>query len=111
MTFDFGDIVLVPFPFTDQTTSKQRPAVVVSGADYNRLKPDVILKAVTSQLRPSAAYGEVWLDGWVAAGLLKPSAVKPVFATFEQTMVIRRLGALNHQDQDALRGAIGQLLG
>jgi mRNA interferase MazF len=30
MSFEFGDVVLVPFPFTDQTTSKKRPAVVVS---------------------------------------------------------------------------------
>jgi mRNA interferase MazF len=28
--YKFGDIVLVPFPFTDQTTAKKRPAVIVS---------------------------------------------------------------------------------
>jgi hypothetical protein len=29
-SYKFADVVLVPFPFTDQTTSKKRPAVVVS---------------------------------------------------------------------------------
>jgi hypothetical protein len=34
MPFDFGDVVLVPFPFTSQRASKKRPAVVVSNRTY-----------------------------------------------------------------------------
>lgn len=49
--FEYGDVVLVPFPFTDQSTSKKRPAVVVSSAAYNAERPDVIIIAVTSQVR------------------------------------------------------------
>ena len=75
MPFEFGDVVLVPFPFTDQTTSKQRLAVVVSNLSYNQVKPDVVVMAVTSQFRPSPSLGEVWIDQWQRAGLLKPSAV------------------------------------
>jgi len=41
----FGDIVLVPFPFTDQTAAKRRPAVVISAEGYNARHPDVILMA------------------------------------------------------------------
>jgi len=52
MPFDFGDIVLVPFPFTSQTASKKRPAVVVSGGTYNQTRPDVVVMAVTSQFVP-----------------------------------------------------------
>lgn len=67
--------------------------------------------AVTSQLRPVAALGEVWLERWQEAGLLKPSAVKPVVATIEQGLIIRKLGALGNDDQTALRRAISQILG
>ncbi|HZL01357.1 MAG TPA: type II toxin-antitoxin system PemK/MazF family toxin [Caulobacteraceae bacterium] len=107
----FGAIVLVPFPFTNQAASKQRPAVIVSSRAYNVERPDLIMLAVTSQLRPTPALGEVWLRHWRAAGLLKPSAVKPVFATLEQRLVIRRLGVLAAEDQDALRAAISQIIG
>ncbi len=47
--FEFGDIVLVPFPFTDQSATKKRPAVVISSHTYNSERPDLIIMAVTSQ--------------------------------------------------------------
>jgi mRNA interferase MazF len=111
MPFEFGDVVLVPFPFTSQTASKQRPAVIVSSLAYNGVKPDIVLMAITSQLRPNPALGDVWLRSWQAAGLVKPSAVKPVFATLERTLVIRQLGALSASDQTTVKNAIGQILG
>ncbi|HWD28984.1 MAG TPA: type II toxin-antitoxin system PemK/MazF family toxin [Rhizomicrobium sp.] len=111
MSFDFGAILLVPFPFTDQTAVKRRPAVVVSSPAYNRARPDVVVMAVTSQLRASATFGEVWVGDWKGAGLLKPSAIKPIFATLEQSLVLRRLGALTANDQTALGNAIEKILG
>jgi mRNA interferase MazF len=111
MPYEFGDVVLVPFPFTNQTASKQRPAVVVSARAYNSTKPDIVIMAITSQLRPAATLGEVWIADWRAANLLKPSVIKPVFATLEQTMVIKRLGVLVAGDQSALRAAIVTVLG
>ncbi len=42
-SFDFADVVLVPFPFADQSTTKKRPAVVVSSSAYHRQRPDLIL--------------------------------------------------------------------
>jgi mRNA interferase MazF len=111
MSFDFGDVVLVPFPFTNQIESKKRPAVVVSSRSYNSVKPDIIVMAITSQLRPSPEFGEIWISGWQEAGLLKPSAVKPVFATLEQDLVIHQLGRLGEHDQLVLTIDIRRILG
>ena len=102
---------LVPFPFTSQTASKKRPAVVVSNRAYGSAKPDVIVMAITSQLRPAPALGEVWVTEWRSAGLLKPSAIKPVFATLEQALVLRQLGTLHTNDQMSLRKAISEIIG
>ena len=49
--YEFGDVVLVPFPFTDQRKTKRRPAVVVSSGRYHQERPDLIILAVTSQVR------------------------------------------------------------
>jgi mRNA interferase MazF len=111
MPYEFGNIVLVPFPFTDQTASKRRPAAIVSSRAYNLARPDLVLMAVTTQLRASSALGEVWISQWEQSGLLKPSAIKPVFATIEQRLVIRQLGTLAANDQDALRNAIREAIG
>ena len=51
MPFEFGDVVLVPFPFTNQAASKKRPAVVVSSHAYNTARLDVVVMAITSQVR------------------------------------------------------------
>jgi mRNA interferase MazF len=111
MPFESGDVVLVPFPFTSQTVSKQRPAVVVSSRAYGAQRPDVVLMAIRSQLRATPAIGETLLARWQAAGLLKPSVVKPVIATLEQGLVIRRLGRLADEDQADLRTAIAGIIG
>ena len=110
MPFEFGDVVLVPFPFTNQSASKQRPAVIVSSKAYNTAMPDAVVMAITSQLRPAAGFGEVWISEWRAANLLKPSAIKPVFATLEQSLILRQLGTLHPNDQTMLRRIIATVL-
>lgn len=109
--FSFGDVVLVHFPFTNQAVFKQRPAVVVSSRAYNSARHDVVIMAITSQIRPQPELGEVRIDDWQSAKLLKPSAIKPVFATVEQRLILRDLGGLQPKDQSALRAAIGLVLG
>lgn len=109
--YRFGDIVLVPFPFTDQSASKKRPAVVVSADSYNALRPDVVLMAVTSHVRPSLAFGEVTVTDWKKAGLIKPGVVKPILTTLEQKLVLKRLGRLQPIDEKALRQALQSILG
>lgn len=110
-SYQFGDVVLVPFPFTDQSTTKQRPAVVVSSARYQAERPDLILMAITGQLRENPAVGELIVRGWQAAGLLKPSVIKPILTTLEQRLVRRRLGTLNEQDRQALRNVLAVIIG
>lgn len=45
MPFEFGDVVLVPFPFTSQANSKKRPAVVVSSGMISKGAPNLFRRA------------------------------------------------------------------
>jgi mRNA interferase MazF len=110
-SYDFGDVVLVPFPFTDQRGDKKRPAVIVSSAAYNVARLDLILMAVTSQVRATATFGEVLIGGWQKAGLLKASVIKPVLTTVERRLILRRLGRLEQRDRTTLRQMLPVILG
>jgi mRNA interferase MazF len=110
-TYEFGDIVLVPFPFTDQSATKKRPAVVVSSEVYHRQRPDVIVMALTSQFRLEQTIGDVVVEHWQSAGLLKPSVLKPLLATIERSLVLRIMGKLHPEDRSTLRNSLDQIIG
>ena len=110
-TYSFGDIVLVPFPFTDQTSHKKRPATIISTSAYNAAKPDVVIMAVTGRVESVQTLGECSIGDWRQAGLLKPSVVKPVITTIEKGLVIKKLGQLQPADQDQLRQIVKTIIG
>jgi mRNA interferase MazF len=108
--YSFGDVVLVPFPFTDQSGNKKRPAVVVSSEAYHRARMDLILMAITSQIRAAGSFGEVSITGWKEAGLLKPSILKPVLFRVERPLIRRRLGQLGEPDRSVLRRTLASIV-
>jgi mRNA interferase MazF len=111
MPHSFGDVVLVPFPFTDQSGAKKRPAVIVSGNAYNTSRRDLVIMAITSQMRQPLGFAEALVANWQAAGLIKPSVLKPVFTTIEQGLVVRTMGKLSADDLRALRETVAQTIG
>jgi len=94
-----GDVVLVAWPFTDLTTAKVRPAIVVSSDDFNR-GDDRILVAVSSNMsrwtswdvpvRPSDA-------AFARTGLHVASSIQcGKLLTVSRSIIKRRLGAAAH---------------
>jgi mRNA interferase MazF len=98
MTFQRVDVILVPFPFSDLTTTKVRPAVVVSSDLYHSTEPDLLLAALTSRAEAATGPFDYPLNDWRAAGLRFPSALKPVLVTLDPARVVHRIGALSAAD-------------
>ena len=109
--YNFGDIVLVRFPFTNLEAAKQRPAVIISSQLYNETKPDIILMAITSRIRNPFAPGEEKIENWKEAGLIKPSILKPLIATIEKEQIIKILGKATFRDQSKITGVIRTIIG
>src|SRR4051812_9651020 len=48
-----GEILLVPIPFTDLTSARRRPVIVISNDVYNGATADMVVVAMTSNLTPT----------------------------------------------------------
>lgn len=96
--FQRGDVLLVPFPYADLATTKQRPAVVVSGSAYHQSEPDIVLVAITGQIPARQAPTDYQLQDWQQAGLLIPSLVKSFLVTIDPALVRFRLGHMTARD-------------
>jgi mRNA-degrading endonuclease toxin of MazEF toxin-antitoxin module len=107
MSCDSGEIVLVHYPFTDFSTLKQRPAVVLSPKDYADRFGDVIVMPLTSQPESNTALA---LSQWRSAGLIKPSWVKPIIGTLSIHLIRKRLGKLVDADVSCVRAALATMI-
>jgi mRNA interferase MazF len=92
-----NDVVLLPIPFTDLTSRKVRPAVVLG-----KNGGDLFLVPVSSVL----ANTDFRLADWRAAGLNVPSGVKAQLATVEQNLVVKVVGQLAPNDVRILDGRL-----
>ena len=108
--YERGDVVLVPFPFSNQTDAKKRPAVIISSDAYNNISSDIVIMAITSQPEKTIGIGECLIQDWRDAGLLKPSAIKPAISTIEQTLVLKKLGKISLQDLTSMDTALKEFL-
>ena len=80
-----GDIVLLPFPFTDLSATKTRPAVVVSVEGFEQETGDFTVAMITSVARTTSY--DYALQDWQAANLLRPSWVRAKLATLDPALV------------------------
>ena len=84
-----NDVVLISIPFSDLSSSKVRPAIVVGRGST---RGDLFLVPVTSR------HGDFPLKDWKGCGLNVPSWVKGQLATVESRLVRKLVGRLCDED-------------
>lgn len=67
--------------------------------------------AITSQPHNSDYFGDIHIQKWQDAGLLKPSVIKPILTTVEKGLIIRKLGNIKNNDWIALVEGLRTILG
>ncbi|RYZ19880.1 MAG: type II toxin-antitoxin system PemK/MazF family toxin [Chitinophagaceae bacterium] len=86
-----GDILLIPFPFTDLAGQKNRPALVLFASES-----DVTLAFITTQTKWQNEY-DLLLQPSEINGLKKPSLLRlSKIATLDIDLAIGKLGTLDN---------------
>jgi len=104
MTYEQGDILLMPFPYSDLTAVKKRPVLVVSDGQYNSIGDDIIICGITSN--PKLAPYSVTFENsdLVSGGVPSSSRVKAdkIFA-LEKSGIIKKLAKLSDKKIDEVK--------
>ena len=104
--FIAGDVVVIPFPFSDLSNTKRRPALVLASPNG----PDVVLVQITSR----AYSGAVALEQahFAKGGLKRRSYARPgKLFTAEESLILYRVGTLEAAKLEEIRSHIRKILG
>jgi len=103
MNYSKGDVVLLPYPFTDLKTAKVRPAVVAASEEGKY--SDLFVVPLTSRTA-NLNTGEFVLKDWNGAGLNVSSAVKRGCVLIDAALIKLKVGTLTKRDTTVLNKSL-----
>ena len=105
------DILLIPIPFTDLTSSKKRPVLVLSNDDYNSKTDDIIVAAITSNLTSKDYSVFITNSDLLEGNLIADSCVRvDKIYTLAQNIVIKKFGEVNENVMNEVKNKINELI-
>ncbi len=109
MKLDKFDIIVVPFPFTDQPITKKRPAIVISSKKFNQKIEHSVCAMITS------SKNELWPNDLEIVnikdcGLPAASKIRMKFFTIDHKLILNKIGALKKSEQTHLDKQIAEVM-
>jgi len=109
MIYEPFDVIVVPFPFTDSSRSKRRPALVLSQkADFGSKIQQSVLAMITSQKNDPWPL-DVPIKNKNRSGLKAPSVVRMKIFTLDNRFILKKIGHLSKTDENQVRKSLGSL--
>ena len=91
-----GDILLVPLPYSDMTSMKKRPVLVLSNDLYNKQTEDIIVAAITSNIRGIDFEILIDNDSMLEGTLPKVSCIRSdKIYTLSKEIIVKKYGELS----------------
>ncbi len=102
-----GDVVVLPFPFTDLSANKRRPALVITALKGD----DVILCMITSRAARRSNAIPLASNDFADGGLRRRSYVRPNrLFTADSRIILRSVGKLTDGKMQEIVGAIIEII-
>ena len=110
VSYKAHDVVVVPFPFTDRTSSKRRPALVLSDMHtFNAQAGHSVLAMITSAGNASWPL-DIEITDLDAAGLTSSSVIRMKLFTLDHQLILRKIGGLSATDGQQVNLTVRKLL-
>lgn len=110
INFEQGEIILIPFPFTDLTASKKRPVMVLSKNEVNRKFADFISCGLTSNIHDTDYSVLIDQNNLEYGFLPQPSRIKTnVIFTLKKTSAIKSLGKVKQDTFEKVKKELSKL--
>jgi mRNA interferase MazF len=108
---DQGDLVLVPVPFTDLSSQKRRPVIIVSGDIYNRSGADVVVVAMTSNPAAVPYSFRIQSTDLMQGALNRPGTIRgDKIYTLAKSIIVKKFGKVSPAVLDRIRRTIADLM-
>ena len=106
-----GDIVLIPIPFTDLSSQKRRPVIIISNDRYNHITQDIVVVAMTSNPAKVDYSFTITSSDLEAGNLNRPSKVRvDKVYTLSKSIVVKTFGKVNSSVLDQIRKNLQALI-
>ena len=109
-TFEQGDVVKVPFPYTDRATRQYRPALVVSTGGIEAAHGLLWVSMITSAENRGWP-GDVAVSNIAEAGLPAPSVVRTAKIATIEAVDASKLGRISRSGLKRVMSRVGDELG
>jgi len=109
VTYEPFDVVVVPFPFTDSSDTKRRPALILSqSANFGNEIEHTILAMITS------SKNDPWpldckIENQKMSGLTASSVVRMKLFTLDNRFILRKIGHLSNTDCEHVKQSLSQI--
>ena len=106
-----GDILLIPIPFTDLSSQKRRPVIVISNDQYNRKTDDIIVVAMTSNPQVTDYSLSITSSDLIEGALNRPGKIRvDKIYTLSQAIVVKTFGQVDDKTLSRIRRRLANLV-